>query len=139
MLDFDLSSQVDAFSASALIVLIAAFVLAEGTLRGAMRLHEDLLRHSLRAPMSFFDSTPVGRILNRFSKDIDVIDTTIPASLDFFVKCALAVLGTLFVISFSTPLFLVAVVPMAIIYYLIQVVFKSDLLIKSNFLYKYRT
>lgn len=109
--------------ALALVVLIAAFVLAEGSLRAATNLHQDLLEHSLRSPMSFFDSTPVGRILNRFSKDIDVVDTAIPMSIDSWAKCTLSVLGTLFVISFSTPWFLVIIIPVGILYYLIQVLY----------------
>lgn len=124
------------WSSPALVVLIAAFALAEGALRAAKKLHQDLLVHGLRSPMSFFDSTPVGRILNRFSKDIDVIDTTIPSSLDSWCKCTLAVMGTLFVISFSTPLFLVVIVPMGIIYYLIQVIMMAAF-VRANLLSHY--
>ena len=37
----------------------------------------------LRAPMAFFDTTPVGRILNRFSKDIYVIDEMLPRTMGY--------------------------------------------------------
>ena len=43
----------------------------------------------MRAPMSFFDTTPLGRILNRFSKDIYTIDETIPSSLRFVLQFAI--------------------------------------------------
>ena len=41
------------------------------TLGASTRLHDQVFAKVLRSPMSFFDTTPVGRILNRFSKDLD--------------------------------------------------------------------
>ncbi len=52
--------------------MIATVVLSIGTLNAAMKLHEKMLSGIMRSPMSFFDTTPLGRILNRFSKDIDI-------------------------------------------------------------------
>lgn len=43
----------------------------QGTLRASSRLHDELFRRILRSPMKFFDTTPTGRILNRFSRDMD--------------------------------------------------------------------
>jgi len=103
-----------------LFILLAAFALAEGSLRSSAQLHLAILQNGLRSPMQFFDSTPIGRIINRFSKDIDVIDTMVPRNLDVFLKCSLAVFSTLFVISFSTPLFLAVIFPMGIMYFLVQ-------------------
>lgn len=47
------------------------FVYLQGTLRASSRLHDELFQKILRCPMKFFDTTPTGRILNRFSKDMD--------------------------------------------------------------------
>jgi len=102
-------------------VLLCAFTLAEGVLRSASILHTNILKSGLRAPMSFFDSTPIGRIINRFSKDIDVIDAQLPRSLHSWIVCSLSVIGTVAVICYSTPMFLVVVLPMSVIYYLVQV------------------
>lgn len=41
-------------------------------------MHEILLHFVLRWPMELFDITPLGRILNRFSKDVDVVDNILP-------------------------------------------------------------
>jgi len=102
-------------------VLLCAFTLAEGVIRSATMLHTSILKSGLRAPMSFFDSTPIGRIINRFSKDIDVVDAQLPRSLHSWIVCSLSVIGTVAVICYSTPMFLVVVLPMSIIYYLVQV------------------
>jgi len=96
-------------------------MLAEGVLRSATILHASILKSGLRAPMSFFDSTPIGRIINRFSKDIDVVDNQLPRTLHQWIVCALSILETVVVISCSTPMFLVVVLPMSVFYYLVQV------------------
>ncbi|CAG8525592.1 15387_t:CDS:10 [Gigaspora rosea] len=48
-----------------------------GSLRVSTKLYQKLLHQVIRAPLRFFDTTPVGRILNRFSKDFETIDSTI--------------------------------------------------------------
>nr|CAD7444835.1 unnamed protein product [Timema bartmani] len=83
-------------------------------------LHEALLKGVLRTPLWFFDTTPVGRILGRFSKDVDVLDTSLPQQISDWVYCFYEVVATLFVISYSTPIFITIIVPIGVIYYFIQ-------------------
>lgn len=58
-----------------------------GFLLAAVHLHKTLLHGVIRAPLEFYDQTPVGRILSRFSKDTDVIDTGLPHQINGFIYC----------------------------------------------------
>ncbi len=59
---------------SAIGVFILAVSIAYGCITAASFLHEELLANVMKNPMSFFDTTPLGRIINRFSKDVDTLD-----------------------------------------------------------------
>ncbi|KAF9115491.1 Multidrug resistance-associated protein 1 [Mortierella sp. AM989] len=89
-------------------------------LRGARTLHNELLTRVLRMPMSFFDTTPMGRIINRFSSDVDAIDSQIPDSLPGLLSFIFTTLSIILVVGYSTPLFLIAVPPLAIVFIIIQ-------------------
>jgi len=104
-----------------ILVLFGTFSLTLGGIVASRLIHKRLLVNILRLPMSFFDTTPSGRILNRFSKDIYTIDELIPRSMNFFVSTAFTVLNTIFVISFATPFFMIVILPLAILYFLVQV------------------
>jgi hypothetical protein len=64
--------------ATALLSMVRNFSWFHATYVASGRLHEGMLCGVLRSPMSWFNATPQGRILNRFSKDLDVIDQAIP-------------------------------------------------------------
>jgi ATP-binding cassette, subfamily C (CFTR/MRP), member 1 len=66
---------------------IATLALYIGTLEAARFTHNYLLTKILHAPMAFFDQTPIGRIINRFSKDIEAVDSDLPATLRAFSAC----------------------------------------------------
>ncbi|KAI1286715.1 ATP-binding cassette sub-family C member 3 [Halotydeus destructor] len=90
----------------ALLVLLGNILLFYGTLRASRILQNMMLDHVLRAPMSFFDTTPAGRILNRFGKDIDNMDTAIRTSILKFVSTFFATVITFILIAIQTPYFL---------------------------------
>uniref|UniRef100_A0A8D3BQW4 Multidrug resistance-associated protein 1-like n=1 Tax=Scophthalmus maximus TaxID=52904 RepID=A0A8D3BQW4_SCOMX len=102
-------------------VFIASLLLAKGAVAASTSLHSRLLHSILRAPMLFFDTTPIGRVVNRFAKDIYTIDEAIPQSFRSWLVCLLSVLGILFVISFATPVFVIVIIPLAVLYYFVQV------------------
>lgn len=61
----------------------------------AIKIHYALLTGISHAPLSFFDRTPSGRILARFSKDLEVLDTEIPTLLCDLLSTAFEVIATL--------------------------------------------
>lgn len=74
-----LISQSRIFCQSTAISLISAMLcLANGTMRAASVLHHTLLHGLLKAPMAFFMTTPTGRLIARFSNDIDTLDYKLP-------------------------------------------------------------
>ena len=105
----------------ALSILFGAFSLALAGFFASRTLHSKMLKNILRSPMSFFDTTPLGRILNRFSKDIYMIDEVIPRSLRTFLFTFFSVISTLVVVLIATPTFGVVIVPLVIFYILVQV------------------
>ena len=105
----------------ALLVLLSSMLIATGSMIASRSLHGNMLENVMRAPMSFFETTPLGRIVNRFSKDLYTIDDMVPQSMSMFLRTFLNVVSTLFAISFATPLFLTVIVPLGIVYIVFQV------------------
>jgi ATP-binding cassette, subfamily C (CFTR/MRP), member 1 len=93
-----------------------AALLAFGGVRAAGRIHRATLRCVFGTPVSFFDTTPIGRILNRFSKDQDAIDSQLPSVLSSLMGCLMGVTGTIVLILVASPFFLLAVVPLGVLY-----------------------
>ena len=105
----------------AVFILLACFIQAFGSIRASKGLHHGLLNNVLHSPMAFFESTPLGRIVNRFSKDIDMIDDLVPRSFITFLRSALELLAAIVIISFAMPLFLTVILPLGLFYIFIQV------------------
>ena len=92
-----------------------AFLAVMGV-KASINLHGRLTESVMRAPTSFFDTTPIGRIVSRFSKDIHSMDEELTNYFDFFLFCSLFVLATLATITFVTPWFGIAAVCALFVY-----------------------
>uniref|UniRef100_A0A8C2ZRV4 ATP-binding cassette sub-family C member 5 n=1 Tax=Cyclopterus lumpus TaxID=8103 RepID=A0A8C2ZRV4_CYCLU len=97
------------------------------TLNASTKLHNTMFKKIFSSPMSFFDTTPTGRILNRFSKDQEEVDSVLPLNMDPFLQFALIVLFTIITISAVFPLMLAAVVLMGALFALILFIFQRSI------------
>ncbi|KAK7202906.1 P-loop containing nucleoside triphosphate hydrolase protein [Myxozyma melibiosi] len=102
---------------AALLTLIYTLVLwIFCTIRAARTLHDRMLLRVIRSPMSFFDTTPVGRVINRFTADISRIDEVLARVFSNFFTNSLKVFFALFVVSSANPSFIVFMIPIACLY-----------------------
>ena len=75
-------------------------------------------------PDRLFETTPLGSILNRFSTDTNTIDQHIPATLECLSRSTLLCFTALGVICYVTPVFMIALLPLAVACYFIQKYFR---------------
>jgi ABC-type multidrug transport system fused ATPase/permease subunit len=104
---------------------VRSTILAKHRLGTSEILHQKLLDVTLTAPISFFDTTPVGRILNRFSSDLVVIDEELTQTISQFSNSVVQVLGAVGAIAGSTKgTFLALFVPLMFFYNRLQRYFR---------------
>lgn len=102
-----------------LTVFFREAVLFWGSINASRRIHRQLMEHVMRAKFRFFDSTPLGQIINRFSKDIEAIDQEVTPSAIGLIYCILSVVTTIILISVITPGFLITAFFITVLYFLI--------------------
>ena len=100
--------------------LIRAFLFAYGGICAAMTVHSKLIGVIIRAKSYFFDSTPVGRILNRFSSDMYTVDDSLPFILNIFLANCAMIIGPVIVCAYAVPWIALVLVPLTLIYFDIQ-------------------
>ncbi|XP_043408329.1 ATP-binding cassette sub-family C member 2 isoform X2 [Chelonia mydas] len=111
--------------AQAAFLMAGALLASRGAIRASRVLHQQLLSNILRVPMSFFDTTPMGRIINRFAKDIFTVDETIPMSFRSWLTCFLGIISTLLMICLATPYFALIIIPLGIFYFFLLRIYVS--------------
>lgn len=77
----------------AITFFIASLGLALGAVHAALDMHVSMLTNVFRWKMGRFDTTPLGRILNRFSKDVDVVDSILPQVLRSWIMMFFGVIS----------------------------------------------
>jgi len=91
-----------------------------GSLKSSLYFHNSMLTRLLHAPTSFFDITPRGRIINRFSKDIFAVDRTLSSTTMSFLSLCWRQTFTFGVMISVIPWFGLAFIPLAALYYIVQ-------------------
>ncbi|XP_025978767.2 ATP-binding cassette sub-family C member 10 isoform X2 [Dromaius novaehollandiae] len=106
--------------ANSLFTILRAFLFAYGTVRAATVIHSRLLQRVIKATVTFFDTTPIGRILNRFSSDLYCVDDSLPFILNIFLANMYGLLGMLVIITYGLPWIGLVLLPLAALYFSIQ-------------------
>jgi ATP-binding cassette subfamily C (CFTR/MRP) protein 1 len=84
--------------------------------RSARLLHNQMLGNVIHFPQSFFDTTPLGRILNRFSKDQYTVDEVLPRSFQAYFRTLFNVVSVLAVNAIGSPYYIFFAVPLGFLY-----------------------
>ncbi|XP_025016128.1 multidrug resistance-associated protein 1-like isoform X2 [Tetranychus urticae] len=106
--------------------LVGSWALVNGSLRVSTIFHRKLLMQIFRAPISFFDINPSGRIINRFSKDLNTVDTTLRFFWGYWITGLFEVVSALVIISINIPLLIPALLPVGLLYWFLQRVYISS-------------
>eukprot|EP00960_Hanusia_phi_P063575 765515-Hanusia_phi.AAC.2 len=107
-------------------VTVRSGFVAVGALRAAVKLHNGMLEQVLRAPTRFFDTTPTGRVLNRFTSDMYTLDNEMRETLSMMLMCVVRVVQVSLVIIYVTPTFLPIVIPLSYVYYRVQQFYRNS-------------
>uniref|UniRef100_A0A670HW53 ATP binding cassette subfamily C member 10 n=1 Tax=Podarcis muralis TaxID=64176 RepID=A0A670HW53_PODMU len=92
-----------------LLVCCGAYVLTRGSLSASRSLHHQLLDSVLHLPLQYFETNPIGQIINRFTKVRNKYSLSV-----------LYVVGTILVIVYTSPLFILGVIPLGYLYFTVQ-------------------
>uniref|UniRef100_A0A8C7DNJ5 Multidrug resistance-associated protein 4 n=1 Tax=Oncorhynchus kisutch TaxID=8019 RepID=A0A8C7DNJ5_ONCKI len=84
--------------------------------KAAQSLHNRMFNSILRTPVRFFDINPIGRVLNRFSKDIGQLDAALPWTFVDFIQIFLQIIGVVAVAASVIPWILIPLVPLVIVF-----------------------
>lgn len=95
-------------------------------INAGIELHDKMLTSVLKAPVRFFDTTPVGRLLQRFSRDLESVDIQLQWSFQAAVQSLFQITVSLCLIVFSVPLVLVIIMPLGIIYWKLQYAYRTS-------------
>ena len=107
-------------------ILVKTYLFVHLTLKASSQLHDKVFDRVSRASMAFFDTTPTGRILNRFSKDLDEIDIHLPFNTEASSQNILRILISVAMIATVFPWFLIGLFPLIILFLLITRVFNRS-------------
>ncbi|XP_027184362.1 ABC transporter C family member 2-like [Coffea eugenioides] len=107
------------------VTLTNSFWLIISSLYAARRLHEAMLNSILRAPMVFFQTNPLGRIINRFAKDLGDIDRFVAPFVNMFLGQVSQLISTFVLIGIVSTMSLWAIMPLLVLFYVAYLYYQS--------------
>ncbi|KAK1277908.1 ABC transporter C family member 2 [Acorus gramineus] len=108
-----------------LVTLANSYWLIMSSLYAAKRLHDAMLGSILRAPMVFFHTNPLGRIINRFAKDLGDIDRNVAVFVNMFLGPVSQLISTFVLIGIVSTISLWAIMPLLILFYVTYLYYQS--------------
>ncbi|KAH9919495.1 multidrug resistance-associated ABC transporter [Epithele typhae] len=102
---------------SGLFTFLLSLTISLASLTGGLRMYKTAFTAVVRSPVSFFDTTPLGRIMSRLSKDQDTIDTELSIIAIQLFSTASNVFGTAGLVFYTFPYLGIIFAPMIILYY----------------------
>eukprot|EP01041_Mallomonas_annulata_P006698 gene6698-13581_t len=109
-----------------LLALIRSFVFAYSGIIAARIMYNKMASAVLSAPLSFFESTPLGRLTNRFGRDTYNIDETLPFMINIVLATFFSLIGSCSVIVYSNIPVLIIIIIVGILYYRLQLFYRSS-------------
>ncbi|KAG0335643.1 hypothetical protein BG000_007355 [Podila horticola] len=94
-----------------------------GGLKASRAMHEQLLHKITHAKVRFYDTTPLGRIINRFSSDMSSVDEDVSMGIYYLFSSVVTLIGIIIIISINTPAFLIPAVFIVAIYIVIGLLY----------------
>uniref|UniRef100_A0A3Q2CN40 Multidrug resistance-associated protein 4 n=1 Tax=Cyprinodon variegatus TaxID=28743 RepID=A0A3Q2CN40_CYPVA len=118
--DMDLTFYLGVYSgltaAAVVFGFIRSLLIFHGLVKSAQILHNKMFNAVLRTHVHFFDTNPIGRVLNRFSKDIGQMDSMLPITFVDFYQLFLQNVGVVAVAASVIPLILIPVIPLLLFF-----------------------
>ncbi|KAL9321009.1 hypothetical protein ACSQ67_012848 [Phaseolus vulgaris] len=108
-----------------LVTLTNSYWLIISSLYAARRLHEAMLSSMLRAPMVFFQTNPLGRVINRFAKDLGDLDRNVAPFVNMFLGQVSQLLSTFILIGIVSTMSLWAILPLLVLFYVAYLYYQS--------------
>ncbi len=85
------------------LTLFRAVFIVVGGIKASNGMHNNLLNSIMHAPLLFFNSNPIGRILNRFSRDLQQMDEWLPNTLHMFLEVLMIIMSVFIIICMNSP------------------------------------
>ncbi|KAJ8030792.1 hypothetical protein HOLleu_27302 [Holothuria leucospilota] len=115
------------YSVFIFLLLVISFIrtiwLFQICVNSSKNLHNQMFAAIIRTHMQFFDTNPVGRILNRFSKDIGFMDESLPVAFSDFNQVFFQTLASLITIFIFNPIVIAFSFPLIILFGFVRVYF----------------
>lgn len=113
------------FSSSLFILIRSGLLWTFLSINASRNIHDRMSKSIFSAPMSFFERTPIGRIMNRFTSDINRVDDVLPRAFGGFFNSTMNTLFTLGVIAVVVPPFILVIAVLSLAYFYYQKYFLS--------------